>query len=689
MSQGDIRAGGGYVELYVRPKAFYDGLKQSVAAAANWSKRISVIGAGASAGLAAATIGLQGGIEALKVAAGNISILGLAKHFAEAGSALDDMAQRTGFAAGELSQLAYIGALNDFSLEDIQAAAKGMSKFTAEVLSGGKGANEMMRTMKISARQLAGATQYERFKLFLGVLEGFADPAQRAAAAMQIFGKSALSLMPTINAGADAFAEQIERAKELGLVMSDEDVRAAAELGDTFDELRAQTSGLANRMGAALAPAVRGMLRVVQNIIGPISKWITQNRALITALTPVIGQLGLVTAGLTVAAGAIALLGPLVPTIAALGATLVGVGIAARIVYRNFDQIRAVGSQAWRALANLATMAIDAMGDRVKAFIDWASGGFQTFADNANEAWRSITNALAAGDLLAAFRVVTAGIDVAWTATVETFRAGWQELTGIMERTGIEVAYGFMSVWESAFASVTQAGLDFGISMTGLWADFRSVGNSAIESVTSSLRQAGYQLEILKTAMYEGFGWVPKGTTTETIRAKFREDNEAAAAAKERSKSVQDQIARDRAKAETDYAERSAKTKADRDNRIADLDRNRDQERRANEAKRTANADASADRLKQAMDDYNEALKRAASAKPGKHATDPLSQTAYGALSALSDPSMTSAEKATTAGSFSGFGAAVGSVTKYDQQQAERLGQIHDVLRAIYAQGVL
>ena len=689
MSSGDIRAGGGYVELSLRSKAFYDGLKRAVSEAANFSKRIAVAGAGASAGFAAATIGLQGGIDALKMAAQNVSILGLARSFADAGSALEDLAQRSGFAASELSQLQYVGALNDFGLEDLQAAGKGMSKFVSEALSGSKAATEALKTMKVPLRAIANASQYERFRLLVGTIGGFADPAQRAAMAMTVFGKSALALMPTINAGVDAMDDQIARARELGLVMSGEDVQAAAELGDTFDELRAIVSGLSNRIGAALAPAVRATLQTIGRVAGVVSKWVQQNKALISTLASVISSAGLVAAGITIAAGAFAMLAPAVPMVAGLALKLAAVGVAARVVHQNFDQIRDIGLAAWRSIANLSAMAIDAMGDNVRAFINWASDGFKTWAGNFSSAWESIVAAVGSGDLAAAFQVVTAAMDVAWVAVVETMRAGWNELTGIMERAGFEVSFGFAAAWAEAFASISQMGLKFGFELSNIWADVRDQGASAWAAITAAIRQAGYQAEILKTAMFEGFGWVPKGTTTQTIRDKFAADNAATAAERQAETTRAADYQRDREQAKQDFERQSAEIEARRAERLGDVERNRNDMRRENENRRAQNADGSAGRLKEATDAYAQALERAKAARPGSNPIAELTQTGLSALSSLSDPLLTGTEKQTARGTFSGFGAAVGSVDRYGKEQAELLGQIHDVLRGIDARGLL
>lgn len=642
MSRADIRSGGGYVELSTRDAKFYAGLKRSLGAASKWAGSISKLSAVGAAGFLAGGIGIQGGLQAITSAISGFSILGFTKSFADAGSAIDDMSQRTGIAAEQLSALQFVAQMNDATLQDVGVAAKGMSNFLFAAASGSEEATEAIQKLGLSLRALRQADQFGRFRMLSAALGQIGDPAIKAAMAMKVFGKGAIALLPMINAGAASFDELTAKAKELGLVMSAEDASAAAELGDLLDTVSLAASGLSKKLGAALTPQVTKLLGTAIKIISPIGQWIEANRDLIGTIVPIASAGFAAAAGVALLAGGLSLLAPLVPLAAFFGSALLAAGAAARVVYRNFGTLANIGGQVFRFIASSATGALGSLGENFRAFLDWVASGFRSFAGGAIENLSAIATAVSNGELGAAFDLVLATFDLGWDSLVGTFQAGWGELTNNMALLGIEAAYAFWIAWENAFAGIKTLGID----------------------VSSSLRKAWFGLQYELAGLAEFTGIASKGSQAKMAEELFAADAAAMANDTESKSSIE----------------------AGRKKAVDDLKNNREVDRSTNAVEGQRKGDAAAERVSKAMEAYNKAL---AAAKATKGKSGDGNPAGVGPLS-LSMPGYegfgfgeSATSKAENIGTFSGFGAAVGSTVKYDQEQVKQLGKIHDTLREI------
>jgi hypothetical protein len=84
---------------------------------------------------------------------------------------------------------------------------------------------------------------------------------------MGVFGKSAAEILPLLNEGADGIEKFQKEAERLGLVMSDDMAASAAAAGDAIDTVMMAASAAAVKFGAALAPAVTIVAKVLSEIV--------------------------------------------------------------------------------------------------------------------------------------------------------------------------------------------------------------------------------------------------------------------------------------------------------------------------------------------------------------------------------------------------------------------------------------
>lgn len=190
MSAGEIKAGRAFVEITAKDKT-KAGIADSL---------------GSLKGLAGSLTSVAGMVSSAIAGISSSAIALTVKNFADAGSELNDMSLRTGIAATKLDQFRFAAGQTGATLQDVEAALRNMAK---------KGMN--VKEFEALGQQIASIP----------------DPAERAAAAMETFGKSGTRLIPMF---AD-LRSSMAAYQALGPVLTEEDIARADKLGDSIAAL--------------------------------------------------------------------------------------------------------------------------------------------------------------------------------------------------------------------------------------------------------------------------------------------------------------------------------------------------------------------------------------------------------------------------------------------------------------------
>lgn len=263
MAAKDIEAGRAHVLLRIRNQ-----MNQGLA---NASKKLKSFGSSvATAGGALAGIG-----------GGALGALGsIAQAFASTTGEIGDMANRTGMARDYLSQIGYAAKITGTDLPTVEKGMQKVSKSLGEAAMGNKQAVAMFESLGLSVSDLMAMSPENRFEKIGKTVAGIKDPALRTAMAMDVFGKSGSSLMDFF-AGLD---ENKSKADQLGITITDNDVRMGEALGDAFDTVTMAMKGIAMQVGAAIAGPLTRLLGIISNVIATISGWVAANRTLFVTL---------------------------------------------------------------------------------------------------------------------------------------------------------------------------------------------------------------------------------------------------------------------------------------------------------------------------------------------------------------------------------------------------------------------
>ena len=213
-------------------------------------------------GIAAGIAGAAAKVGMMAVETATASARAVVDGFGQAinlGGELSDLSSRTGETAGNLLLLQRAFDNSGVGADKVGTSINKLQKFMAEAAAGGAAQSATMSALGISMSDLAGKTPAEQMQVFAKQIAGISDPAERARASMEIFGKSGGQLLPLLN----NFSGEIDTAKgQLGSLpgVMDRSNAALDTLGDNFSAIKTKTMEFAAGFLEEALPALNAFV---------------------------------------------------------------------------------------------------------------------------------------------------------------------------------------------------------------------------------------------------------------------------------------------------------------------------------------------------------------------------------------------------------------------------------------------
>ena len=189
---------------------------------------------------------------------------------ASAVASVDDLSKRTGVSAQTLQAYQFAAEQSGVSVETFGKGIQKLGINLGEAQTGNKSAIKSFADLGLSVRDLAQLSPEQAFEKVAAAISQLPNPAQQAAAAVGLFGKSGAELVPVFQEGAGFLAEMRKQAEGLGLVLGQTQVANLAQLDDSFSALGATVQAFKQRVTAELAPALVEASRSAAEFIAAI-----------------------------------------------------------------------------------------------------------------------------------------------------------------------------------------------------------------------------------------------------------------------------------------------------------------------------------------------------------------------------------------------------------------------------------
>ena len=249
--------------------------------------------AGKSAGL-----NIAGGIgSALKgatslVAAGAAAVTGaITKGSADVaayGDNIDKMSQKMGLSAQAYQEWDAVMQHSGTSMEAMKSSMKTLAN-AAETN------NKAFEELGITQEQLATMSQEQLFEATIAALQNVEDTTTRTYLAGKTLGKGATELGALLNTSAEDTQKMRDRVHELGGVMGDDAVKAAAQFQDNMQDMQTAISGLGRGMMSELLPSMNEIIAGFTSLItgeeGATEALSKGFEGLFDSLTDIIGKI--------------------------------------------------------------------------------------------------------------------------------------------------------------------------------------------------------------------------------------------------------------------------------------------------------------------------------------------------------------------------------------------------------------
>ncbi|HFF3758497.1 TPA: phage tail protein [Stenotrophomonas maltophilia] len=224
-------------------KTAFDSIKRGLGGLTDTAKSVNGVLANLGVGVSLAGIGA------------------MIKSSIDSADALDEMAQRTGIAVESLSLLVPAAELSAVSTEKFEAGLKKLATGMLEAATGSEASAQNFDALGVAVQNQDG-TLRDSEQVLLDLADRFQampDGAEKAALAVDIFGKAGAEMIPFLNQGREGIGALKQEAAELGLQLSADTAAQAGNFNDALDKLKLATQSIGNQIIASLLPALNDM----------------------------------------------------------------------------------------------------------------------------------------------------------------------------------------------------------------------------------------------------------------------------------------------------------------------------------------------------------------------------------------------------------------------------------------------
>lgn len=209
------------------------------------------------------------------------------------GDNIDKMSQKMGMSAEAYQEWDAVMQHSGTSMETLKASMKTLA-------NAAQTGSDAFDKLGISQEEIANMSQEELFSATITALQNIDDETERTYLAGKTLGRGATELGALLNTSAEDTQAMKDRVHELGGVMSDEAVKAAAAYQDSLQDMQTALTGLKNNLVSEMLPAVTTVMDGLGNVfsgdyetgVNQIEKGIEKLINKITKIIPKVMKIG-------------------------------------------------------------------------------------------------------------------------------------------------------------------------------------------------------------------------------------------------------------------------------------------------------------------------------------------------------------------------------------------------------------
>lgn len=183
-----------------------------------------------------------------------------ATEVSEYGDNIDKMSQRLGLSYEGFQRWDYILGQSGVDIDSMQTGLKTLTNQLDDAKNGSADAQARFEALGLSLEDISNMSREEVFESVISGFQRMEDSTERAALANDLFGRSGQNLTPLFNTSVEETQALAQAAEDLGLIMSDDAVKASADYGDALDTMQRSMAGLKNNMMGEFLPGITSVM---------------------------------------------------------------------------------------------------------------------------------------------------------------------------------------------------------------------------------------------------------------------------------------------------------------------------------------------------------------------------------------------------------------------------------------------
>lgn len=179
------------------------------------------------------------------------------KMTANSAAATGDVAERFGIAVESLQELRHAAEMSGVGVQNFDMAFRRFLRRSSEAARGTGAAKDAFTELGVALVDNQGRMRNSEdiFNDLADAMSKIQDPTNKLRLAFKIFDTDGAMMTKMMNLGAEGIRNFREQARELGIVMSGDTVRAAQRFNDSLSLIAKLSEGFRNRLFAAVIPA--------------------------------------------------------------------------------------------------------------------------------------------------------------------------------------------------------------------------------------------------------------------------------------------------------------------------------------------------------------------------------------------------------------------------------------------------
>lgn len=235
-------------KLGLDKKDYDKGLKDAEKDASSFSSKASTVMKGVAKAFAA--------VSGAVIAAG-AAVLAFGKKMVDLGGDIDDNAQRLGMSTDQYQLWSFAMTKAGTDVSTLQRGMIQLSTWTENLSNGQADALKTLDDLGIGYEEFMAMDNAGQLQAVTNALQGMEDQTEKASLAQQLFGdRVAQQMMPLFNEEQGSLDKLNETLREQGVIVGEENIQAAAKLGDKIDLLKATFTAFGLKLATDVFPEI-------------------------------------------------------------------------------------------------------------------------------------------------------------------------------------------------------------------------------------------------------------------------------------------------------------------------------------------------------------------------------------------------------------------------------------------------